>query len=54
LIKPRRIKYLGHVAPTGNRIGAYTVVIRKPKSTNSLGRPSHVRQDNIKTYLEEI
>jgi len=54
VIKPRRIKYLGHVGHAGNRIGADSVVIGKPKSRSSLGRPSHVRQDNIKTYLEEI
>jgi hypothetical protein len=54
VIKSRRVKYLGHVAPPGNRRGAYGVVMGKHEARNSLGRPSHVRQDNIKIYLEEI
>jgi hypothetical protein len=54
VIKSRRIKYVGHVARTGKRRGAYRIAMGKPKARNELGRPSHVQQDNVKNNLEEM
>jgi hypothetical protein len=41
------------VASTGERRGAYRVVVGKPEELRPLGRPRHRWEDNIKTDLQE-
>jgi len=38
-IKPRRIKWAGHVARKGERRGIYRVLVWKPEGKRPLGRP---------------
>ena len=39
VIKSRRMRWAGHVARMGERIGAYRVLVRKPEGKRRLGRP---------------
>jgi hypothetical protein len=38
----------------GDREGAYTVSVGKPKGRRPLGRPMPRREDNIQTSLQEV
>ena len=53
VIKSRRIRWAGHIARMGERIGAYRVLVGKPERTRPLGRPRHRREDNIKIVFQE-
>ena len=48
VIKSRRMRWVGHVARIGERIGVYRVLFGKPEGKRSFGRPRHRWEDNIK------
>jgi hypothetical protein len=50
VIISRRLKWAAHVARTGDRNGAYKVLVRKSEGRGSRRR----RKDNIKMDLREI
>jgi hypothetical protein len=37
----------------GERSGAYTILVGKHTVKRPLGRPRHIRKDNIKMHLQE-
>jgi hypothetical protein len=39
VIMPRRLRWAGHVARTGERRGAYRALVGKPEGRRPLGRP---------------
>jgi hypothetical protein len=53
MIKSRRLRWAGHVAQMGERIGAYRVLVGKPEGRRPLGRPRRRWEDNIKLDLFE-
>jgi len=53
LIKSRRIRWAGHVAPMGERRGVYRVLVEKPEGKRPFGRPRCRWEDNIKMDLQE-
>jgi hypothetical protein len=54
VIKSRRIRWAGHVAPMGEGRGVYRVLVGKPEGKRPLGRSRHRWEDNIKMDLREI
>jgi hypothetical protein len=50
VIKSRRIRWAGHVARIGEKIGVYRVLVGKPEGKRPLGR----WEDNIKMDLQEV
>jgi hypothetical protein len=50
----RRMKRAGHVACIGDRTDANRLLVGKPECKRQLGTPGRRREDNIKTYLQEI
>ena len=52
--KSRGIRWVGHVARTRERKGAYRVLVGKPKEKRPLGRPRHRWEYNIKMDLQEV
>ena len=44
----------GHVACTGERRGAYRVLVGKPEGKRPLGRPRRSWKENIKLDLQEV
>jgi hypothetical protein len=53
VIKSRSIRWVGHVACTGERINAYKIFIRTPERKRPCGRPRH-RWEEIRMDLREI
>jgi hypothetical protein len=53
MIKPRRMRWAGHVARMGEKRNAYRVLVGKPGGSRPLGRPRGMWVDNIKTDLRE-
>ena len=53
MIKSRRMGWTEHVTRTGERIGAYRILVRKPEGKRALGRPRHRRED-IMMDLQEV
>ena len=49
-----RMRWAGHVARIGEGIGLYKILVGKPESKKSLGRPRRKREDNIKIDLREV
>jgi hypothetical protein len=49
----RRMRWAGHVTRTGDRKGAYRVLVGRPEGKRPLGRPSR-RWENIKKHLQEV
>jgi hypothetical protein len=47
-----RIIWAGHVASTGERRGAYRILVGKPERKRPLGRPGGRWDNNIKTDLK--
>jgi hypothetical protein len=41
VIKPRKIRLVGHVARMGERTGVYRALVGKPEGKRLLGRPTH-------------
>jgi hypothetical protein len=54
VIKSRRMRWAGHVARTGERRGAHSVLVRKRDGKRPLGRPGGRWEDNIMMYLQEV
>jgi len=54
VIKLRRKRWAGHVACTGERRGAYSILVGKPEGKRPLGRPRYVWEDYIKMDLQEV
>jgi hypothetical protein len=54
VIKPRRMRWAGHVARMGEGRGVYRVLVGRPEGKRSLGRPRRRWEDNIKMDLWEI
>jgi hypothetical protein len=54
MIKSRRMGLAWHVARTGQKRRAYTILVGKPKGKRPLGRPRRRWEDNIKMDLREI
>jgi hypothetical protein len=53
-IKLKRMKWVGHVAFTGVRSGAYRVSVGKPEGKRPPGRPRHTWEDDTKMDLQEV
>jgi hypothetical protein len=54
VIKSIKIRWAGHVARTGERRGAYRVLVEKPEGKRSLGRRRLRWDENIKMDLQEV
>ena len=54
VIKSRRMRWVGHVARTGERGGVHRVLVGKPEGKRPMGRPRRRWEDNIKMYLQEV
>jgi hypothetical protein len=54
IIKLRRMRWVGHVALTGEKRNAYRLLVGKPEGRRPLGKPGHMWMDNIKMDLLEI
>jgi len=53
-IKPRIMRWAGHVACMGEGRGVYRVLVGKPEGNRPLRRPRRKREDNIKMDLQEV
>ncbi|KAJ4445733.1 hypothetical protein ANN_12418 [Periplaneta americana] len=53
-IKPRRLRWAGHVARMGESRNAYRVLVGRPEGKRPLGRPRRRWEDNIKIDLREV
>jgi len=54
MVKPRRMRWAGHVARVGERRAVHRVLVGKPERKRPLGRPRRRWEDNIKTDLQEV
>ena len=54
VMKSRRVRRAGHVAPIEEGRGVHKVLVRKPEEKRQLGRPRLRWEDNIKMDLEEV
>jgi hypothetical protein len=55
VIKPRRMRWAGHVAHMGQKRGAYRILAGRPEGRQPLGRPTRHRwEDNIKMDIQEV
>jgi hypothetical protein len=54
VIKARRMRWAGHVAPMGEVRCAYNILVGRLEERSPLGRPRHRWEDNIKMDLREI
>ena len=54
VIKPRRMRWAGHVARMGEERGMYRVLVGKPEGKRPLGRPRRRWVDNIRMDLQEV
>jgi hypothetical protein len=54
IIKPRRMRWAGHVARMGEKRNVYRLLVGKPEGKRSLGRPRSRWMDNIKMNLLDI
>ena len=53
VVKPRRMRWAGHVARMGEDRGVHRVLVGKPDGKRPLGRPRRRWEDNIKMDLQE-
>jgi len=53
LVKYKIMRWAGLVAHTGERRGAYRILV-KPEEKKPLGRPKRRWEDNIKMNLQEV
>ena len=53
VIKPRRMRWAGHVARMGEERGVYRVLVGKPEGKRPLGRPRR-RWEDIRMDLQEV
>ena len=54
VIKSRKMRWAGHVAPMGERRGVHMVLVGKPEVNRPLGRPRLRWEDNMKMNLQEV
>ena len=54
VIKPRRMRWAGHVALMAEKSGVYRALVGKPEGKRLLGRARRRWEDNIKTDLQEV
>jgi len=54
VIKSRRMRWAGRVAPMGEKRVVYGVLVGKPERKRSLGRPRRRWVDNIRMDLQEV
>jgi hypothetical protein len=54
VIKSRRMRWAGHVARMMERRSVCRVLVGKPEEKKPLGRPRHIRENNIKMDLRKI
>jgi hypothetical protein len=54
MIKPRRMRWVGHVARMGEKMNAYRTLVRKPEGKRPLGKTRHRWMDNINMDFREI
>jgi hypothetical protein len=54
VIKPRRMRWAGHVVYMRKERGVYRVLVGKPEGNKPLGRPRHRWENNIKMDLREV
>jgi hypothetical protein len=54
IIKPRRMRWAGHVARMEEKRNAYNILAGKPEGKTPLGRPRRRWVDNIQMDLREI
>jgi len=54
VIKSRRMRWAGHVAPMEDRRGLYVVLVGNPEEKRPLGRPRRRWEDNIKIDCQEV
>jgi hypothetical protein len=48
IVKPRRMRWAGHVARMREKKNVYRLLVRKPEGKRPLGRPGRMWIDNIK------
>jgi len=53
VVKSRRMRWAGHVAPMGGR-GVHRVLVGKPEGKRPLGRPRRRWEDNINPLAPEF
>ena len=54
VMKSRRMRWVGHVAPMGEGRGVYWILVGKPERKRPLERTRHRWKDNIKMDLQEV
>jgi len=54
MIKPRIMRWAGHVAGMGEKRDVYRVLVGKPQGKRSLGRPRSRWKDNTKMDIQEV
>jgi len=54
VVKSRRMRWAGHVAPVGEGRDVHKVLVGKPEGKRQLGRPRRRWEDNIKMDLREV
>jgi hypothetical protein len=54
VVKSRRMRWAGHVAPMGEDSGVQRVLVGKPEGKRPLGRPRRRWKANIKMDLQEV
>jgi hypothetical protein len=54
VIKPRRMRWAGHVAGMGEGRVAHRISVGRPEGKRPLGRPRRRWEDNIKMDLHEV
>jgi hypothetical protein len=54
LYKVTRTRWAGHIELVREIRNLYKVLLGKLQGKKSLGRPSHIQEDNIKTDLKDV
>jgi len=54
VIKSRRMRWAGHVASMGEKIGVYRIMVGKPEGKRPLRRPRRRWENNIKMDPQEV
>jgi hypothetical protein len=54
VVKPRRMRWAGHVARMGKDRDVHRVLVGKPEGKRPLGRSRHRWEDNIKMDLQKV
>ena len=54
VVKSRRMRWAGHVAPMGEGRGVHRFLLWKPEGKRPLGRPRRRWENNIKMDLQEV